>query len=105
MSGLAEGFGFSAIRLASGHRKWVPAHSIRDWLHCIRGLSLVMHGSSYCSIVFDLLLRLLEEELWQALTPLHGQNLMASTTRHIFDGSGQSGSLMRTFKRHCLCLP
>ena len=61
MSGLAESFGFSAIGLASGHRKWMLAHSIRDWLHCIRGLSFVMHGSSYCSVVFDPLLRLLEE--------------------------------------------
>ena len=54
---------------------------------------------------FDRLLRLSEEELWRALTPLHGQNLMVSTTRHIFDGPGSSGSLMRTFRRHCLCLP
>ena len=30
MNGLAEGFGFSAIGLASGRRKWMPAHSIRD---------------------------------------------------------------------------
>ena len=61
MSELAENFRFSAIGLASGHRKWMLAHSIRDWLHCIRGLSFVMHGSSYCSVVFYPLLRLLEE--------------------------------------------
>ena len=61
-SGLAKGFGFSTIGLGSGHRKYVSAHNIRDWLHRIKGLSFAMHGSSYCSIVFDLLLCLLEEE-------------------------------------------
>ena len=29
MSGLAEGFGFSAIGLTSGHGKWVLAHNIK----------------------------------------------------------------------------
>lgn len=62
MSGLTEGFRSSDIGLASEHRKWVSAPNIRDWLHCIRGLSFMMHGSSYCSIVFDLLLCLLKEE-------------------------------------------